>query len=107
MSTGIEAIAAERRRQVEQIGWTAEHDDTHVNGEIALAAAAYARHAGSGEDDRQVNSGFSPEDLWPQSWGGWWRPKDRRTDLVRAGALIAAEIDRLDRAAARKATESN
>jgi len=37
------------------------------------------------------------ENLWP--WGKeWWKPSDRRRDLVKAGALIAAEIDRLDRA---------
>jgi hypothetical protein len=27
----------------------------------------------------------------------WWKPKDRRRDLVRAAALIIAEIERLDR----------
>jgi hypothetical protein len=39
---GIEAIAAERRRQIEAEGWSAAHDDQHVNGELAGAAAAYA-----------------------------------------------------------------
>jgi hypothetical protein len=38
------------------------------------------------------------EDLWP--WhDDWWKPKDRRRDLIRAAALIVAEIERLDRAA--------
>lgn len=37
--------------------------------------------------------------LW--AWHSrWWKPKDRRCNLVRAGALIVAEIERLDRAAA-------
>ena len=40
--SGIERIAAERQRQIEQEGWTAEHDDGHVNGELAMAAALYA-----------------------------------------------------------------
>jgi hypothetical protein len=31
---------------------------------------------------------------WPWSFE-WWKPKDRIRNLVRAGALIAAEIDRL------------
>ena len=35
---------------------------------------------------------------WPHTWdASWWKPKDRRRDLVRAGALIIAEIERLDR----------
>lgn len=37
MSTGIEAIAAERQRQIEKEGWTPEHDDTHGAGEMAEA----------------------------------------------------------------------
>lgn len=90
-------VAAERQRQVDAEGWTPNHDDQHIEGELARAAAAYARHAGSCEDARQVNSGFAPEDLWP--WGAGWRPSDRRRDLVKAGALILAEIERLDRAA--------
>ena len=36
-----------------------------------------------------------PDD-WPWS-DKWWKPKDKIRDLVRAGALIAAEIDRLQR----------
>lgn len=90
-------VIAERERQISREGWTVEHDDRHATGELARAAAAYARHAGSDEDTRQVNSGFSPEDLWP--WIGFWKPSNRRRDLVKAGALILAEIDRLDRAA--------
>lgn len=77
--TGAELIAQERQRQVEQEGWTPEHDARHVNGELAEAAAAYATGTLS---------------LWP--WGlSWWKPKDRISNLVRAGALIAAEIDRI------------
>jgi hypothetical protein len=40
---------------------------------------------------------------WPQGWAGWWKPKLRRENLVRAGALIIAEIERLDRASRRNA----
>lgn len=33
---------------------------------------------------------------WP--WDDvWWKPKDPRTNLVKAGALILAEIERMDR----------
>lgn len=97
---GIEAIAAERQRQMDVEGWTPEHDDTHTSGEMALAAAGYASHAAAFS---QINPPLSvyqsaPAELvnWP--WDkSWWKPKNARNDLVRAGALIAAEIDRLDR----------
>ncbi|MDD9726093.1 hypothetical protein PVV74_11560 [Roseovarius sp. SK2] len=85
---GIESIAAERKRQIEQEGWTPEHDDTHVAGEMADAAACYARNSVDPED--------CPKPIWPWS-KDWWKPKTPREDLVRAGALIAAEIDRIDR----------
>lgn len=96
--TAIEDIAAERKRQIEVEGWSAEHDDKHDFGEIANAAAAYAMKPRT----RQII--VSPyamdtilDRLWP--WAReWWKPKDRRRDLVRAGALIVAEIERLDRA---------
>ena len=93
MTSGIEAIAAERQRQIEAEGWTPGHDDTHDRGELARAAACYALHAALRDHDRAVTADPS---LWPWSLA-WWKPRDRRADLVRAGALIAAEIDRLDR----------
>lgn len=88
----IDEIAAERRRQIDVEGWTPNHDDEHGNGQLARAAACYAApllcHAGS-----QFN-------LWPWDWR-WWKPKSRRRDLIRAAALIVAEIERLDRLRAR------
>lgn len=92
--SGIESIANERHRQITAEGWTPEHDDTHTNGELATAASLYARDHGT------AYRNHPPKD-WP--WDReWWKPKDRRSDLVRAGALIAAEIDRLDRLADRE-----
>ena len=102
---GIESIAAERQRQIEVEGWTREHDDAHADGEMAKAAACYAWAASLDQIVRDVASvpsgGWEAtvimRRLWP--WASeWWKPKDSRSDLVRAGALIAAEIDRLDRA---------
>lgn len=90
---GVKAIAVERLRQITEENWTAEHDDQHANGEIARAASCYALIGGS--RDRNSWRGEIPN-FWPWS-PSWWKPKDRRRDLVRAGALIAAEIDRLDR----------
>ena len=40
--TALDDIALERRRQIEQEGWTAEHDDAHSKCEMAIAAAGYA-----------------------------------------------------------------
>lgn len=82
-------IAAERRRQIEVEGWTPANDAAHSLGELAQAAACYA--------DPSVRPDRPPAN-WP--WHSkWWKPKDRRRDLVRAGALIVAEIERLDRLA--------
>jgi hypothetical protein len=45
MATGIELIAAERKRQIEAKGWTYEHDDAHEEGELIAAAVCYAAEA--------------------------------------------------------------
>jgi hypothetical protein len=94
-------IVAERRRQIEAEGWTPEHDDEHGAGEMAAAAAAYAFSAAT--EGRYYAA--DPLGFWP--WDAkWWKPKGARRDLVRAGALIVAEIERLDRAAATSQTEA-
>lgn len=102
--SGIEAIAAERKRQIEAEGWDHAHDAEHSDGSLAVAAACYALtgHALHIDDPRGGGAvvPFWSVSLWP--WDRkWWKPKDRRRDLVRAGALTAAEIDRLDLAATR------
>ena len=93
-------VLTERQRQIAQEGWTEEHDDEHTQGEIAQAAACYAL-AGTSVDEAWYIHGRWKDvrDLfWPRSWGrAWWKPADRRRNLVRAGALILAEIERLDR----------
>lgn len=83
---GVERIAAERERQVSAEGWSLEHDDQHVDGALAHAAAVYA------SDRVDIN------DVWPWPDEGP-KIKDEISNLVRAGALIAAEIDRLQRQA--------
>ena len=89
-------VAAERRRQIDVEGWTPEHDDEHANGELATAAACYAA---SGAVTFPWAPRFRGRHLvWPWS-REWWKPRGRRSDLVRAGALIVAEIERLDRSA--------
>ena len=93
----IDDIAAERQRQTAVEGWTPEHDDMHVDGELAKAAAVYALH--SAQPPKMVFDAFLNESV-PENWPwskAWWKPKGKRRDLVRAAALIVAEIERLDR----------
>lgn len=92
MPNALELIAAERRRQIEAEGWTPEHDDEHDDHQLSQAAACYALGvpAAVGMDGARVP-------LWPWS-REWWKPTDRVRDLVKAGALIVAEIERLQRA---------
>jgi hypothetical protein len=117
---GIELIAAERRRQIEEEGWMPGHDDEHTDGEMAQAAVCYAApelvyvQRASANQVRFV-------DPWPW-WPKWDKrprngnvvlannpenvsPDERIRQLVMSGALIAAEIDRLQRAKAKVASE--
>ncbi|MDU4154982.1 MAG: hypothetical protein E7H83_26000 [Enterobacteriaceae bacterium] len=98
-SVAITDIINERQRQQSVEGWTPEHDDEHRTGELARAAVCYASHAGNPHNKNMVDyqKTFSPA-RWPWSQD-WWKPTNPRRDLVKAGALIAAEIERLDRAA--------
>ncbi|WP_333673995.1 hypothetical protein [Agrobacterium tumefaciens] len=94
-------VTAERRRQIEAEGWGNVHDDSHTNFELTKAAISYAQAAAISEKDRTRE--FANKNVpsrWPWS-KVWWKPKDRRTDLVRAAALLIAEIERLDRAEAK------
>lgn len=109
LSAGMADVLTERERQVREEGWTAEHDDAeHADGGLARAAACYAAHASAYQ---RVKSDVSLDTYrssvvevvrlgWP--WAAkWWKPKDPRHDLVRAAALLIAEIERLDHAEAR------
>lgn len=96
MSKAIEDVLAERRRQVEAEGWTSKHDDAHGKGELLLAAKAYFAHATSRALSRPSGDLKGVPFGWP--WDKkWWKPKSPRRDLVRAGALALAEIERIKR----------
>lgn len=122
-SLGAELISRERARQVHGEGWSAEHDDKHAHGELALAAVAYAAPVRM-YAMRETACGIAFVDPWPDQWDPRWDKRfrygerrenpgnhppeprtythDERVDLlVKAGALIAAEIDRLERAKSR------
>ncbi len=119
-SGAVDDIAAERQRQIDKEGWTPEHDDQHGAGELAIAAALYAAAPVDLRTVERCDCGAveSVGDPWP-----WWNATDvsggrgefpihgherawdkreehdERRRLVIAGALIVAEIERLDRAA--------
>lgn len=95
--TGVELIAEERKRQIDIERWTAQHDDGHTLAQIALAGLSYVSVAAS---QVRLGEGCLIHKLpvyWP--WDDmWWKPSnDPVRNLTKAGALIAAEIDRLQR----------
>lgn len=92
--TGVDLIATERARQMCVEGWTPAHDAQHHLGEMVSAAMCYSLCASFQTRKQDV-----PRDLifarWPWEWS-WWKPSDDPIrNLEKAGALIAAEIDRL------------
>ncbi|QNB10003.1 hypothetical protein G5S34_17465 [Herbaspirillum frisingense] len=98
-SAAARDVLAERRRQQEVEGWTPEHDDEHISGEISALAAFYAMPPAAREWDAS-STGFGEtlgEAMLPPDWRA--KPGDRREELKKSGALILAEIERLDRAA--------
>lgn len=106
LSNIIAEIADERLRQVQEEGWSPEHDDEHAGGEMADAAACYA--ASSVSLKREVVFRGERMGVWRNVWPfahSWWKPKSRRRDLVRAAALIVAEIERIDRASAERVAD--
>lgn len=101
-SQALKDVAAERQRQVSAEGWTPKHDDKHDNNELAFAASCYAFHSAAASWDFEDDG--TPYDIHPapKNWPWapeWWKPTNPRRDLVKAGALILAEIERIDRAA--------
>lgn len=97
-------VTAERRRQVEVERYDYAHDDEAVHGELTAAATCYVIAASISDAGRARVCGIGMHannehirNLWP--WPArFWKPKTRRRDLVRAAALIIAEIERMDRA---------
>ncbi|WP_238368306.1 hypothetical protein [Mesobacterium pallidum] len=87
-------VLAERQRQQDVEGWAPDKDDAYQAGDLANAAACYAL------TDPIIEAARGAPFDWPWS-AKWWKPKSRRADLVRAGALILAEIERIDRAEGR------
>ena len=89
-------VLAERERQKSVEKWNDDDDDVQRSEELAMAASVYA----SPPQYRNCSSSGRPL-FWPWSIV-WWKPSTRRRDLVKAGALILAEIERIDRAETKK-----
>lgn len=100
-SQAINDVLVERVRQLSEEGFDAKHDDQHTDGELSRAAACYAMGAVetmTGREPMTWDDDFLSA-LWP--WDrSWWKSKTARKDLVRAAALILAELERIDRASA-------
>ena len=100
MKSGVELIAKERERQIKKEGFTKGHDVHWVDGELADAAVCYALepHGGDAIDFIRRTWPFDKEDFKLSCIGNTSEDVEGRVhDLVKAGALIAAEIDRLQR----------
>lgn len=99
--SGVDLIAAERQRQISAEGYTPDHDAEHISGELLTAAVCYLRIRCQNPWVKQTTS---PE--WPFEFAAWKPTADQVGNLVKAGALIAAEIDRLQAAESKHTTEN-
>jgi|GEM_PF-1314593 hypothetical protein len=109
MKTGVELIAEERQRQIEKYGSTDAHDIDHDDEQLAQAAMTYAMpeylqghciHSGGAKRFLYLDEGMHKRTkfpLYPEGWQMTSQPYNRIHDLMRAGAFIAAEIDRLNK----------
>lgn len=90
LTNAAQDVLAERQRQMQVEGWSPYHDDQYQGEELRLAALCYMRA------DTITKPGVLPG-AWP--WAAkWWKPSTDRRNLVKAGALVLAEIERIDRA---------
>lgn len=108
LAKAAQEIANERARQVAVEGWTVEHDDEHEDGELARAANCY-RLIGNGSLGEFLPDADQSDAQVPTAWpwdDEWWKPKTRLRNLIRAGALYQAEIERLIRARDRVTEEA-
>jgi hypothetical protein len=104
VETVLDEIAAERKRQISQEGFTHRHDEAYLRGELLMAAVSYIGNAwvhvqdgASADTQKSENFVLNAPSGWP--WAEQdWNPKTVRIDLIRAAALIVAGIEALDRA---------
>lgn len=85
LDRALELAASERRRQVFEEGFSLEEDRKYKEGELSSCAACYA----IGSLDKH---GVDLRAFWPFSLA-WWKPRSRKENLVKAAALILAELE--------------
>lgn len=100
LSVAASDVLAERQRQITAEGYDSGHDDMATRGQLAIAAGCYAMWSGH----PALMGRFSWKAFFPWDWK-YWKPSTPRHNLIRAGALILAEIERLDRAEQAKQQE--
>ncbi len=109
-SEALTDVIRERSRQITEEGYTQEHDDRHVYGELGLAAALYALpyEARVGGEDLIKQDDHIGLDMALELACGWsLKPEaDVRKRLVKSAALVVAEIERLDRKAAEQSAKN-
>lgn len=103
MKKGIELIAEERQRQIDVEGYSEQHDSQHNASELIYASIAYVESAKVGVNCSEMGNTDEHEIMrrktemgryYPFGWS--FKPSTNIRDLVKAGALIAAAIDRLE-----------
>ena len=98
LSYGADLIKAERLRQIHGEGWDVKNDDENDEGEMLLGANSYIQSVLTPNQHPEHKRKFILSMYWPRQWTqNWFKPTTAIRDLVKAGALIAAEIDRLKR----------
>lgn len=98
LTKAASSVLAERARQIAAEGYTPEQDDGYNPGVLALHGGLYACHAYDNLTKKRAPEGWQ----WDEKW---WKPKDPRSNLVKAGALVLAEIERIDRVCAAQAKQ--
>jgi len=86
----LELVEEERHRQISEKGWTADHDDTHTNGELSRAAACYVGVTYATEERSKTYKNY-----WPWNIQSYKPSNDPKRNLIKAAALILADLERL------------
>lgn len=105
MKTGIEMIAEERQRQIDVEDYNEQHDSQHKTSSFIKSALSYIESAKIGVTcmENGINNTVDIMErkdktgrfYWP--WKDGFKVSTDVRDLVKAGALIAAAIDRLQK----------
>ena len=97
---GAKMILEERLRQIREEGWDADNDDSYRGGELIRAAQAYLMMSSALirlGPEIPFRATVAGSDWWPWDERSYNPKADVKKNLVWAGALIAAELDRMER----------